>query len=115
MSCKHTYNGKRYDSLEEAQAALITPQQKQQALQAYSQYVEQTGKQDIEGFKDFVNKEKIISFDSITEFTNDEKQIILEKISENHKLNIEKAKQFADELLNDDFDKGLEKLRKCYL
>ena len=33
----------------------ITPQQKQQALQQYSQYVEQTGKQDIEGFKEFVN------------------------------------------------------------
>jgi hypothetical protein len=33
----------------------ITPQQKQQALQQYSQYLD-TGKQDIEGFKEFVNK-----------------------------------------------------------
>jgi hypothetical protein len=31
----------------------ITPQQKQQALQVYSQYLD-TGKQDIEGFKEFV-------------------------------------------------------------
>jgi hypothetical protein len=35
--------------------APITPQQKQQAQQLYSQYVEQTGKQDIEGFKQFVS------------------------------------------------------------
>jgi hypothetical protein len=53
MSCKHTYNGKRYDSLEEARAALITPQQKQQALQLYSQYLEQNPNGDIEGFKKF--------------------------------------------------------------
>ena len=32
----------------------VTPQQKQQAQQLYSQYIEQTGKQDIEGFKQFV-------------------------------------------------------------
>lgn len=32
----------------------ITPQQKQQAQQLYSQYIEKTGKQDIEGFKEFV-------------------------------------------------------------
>jgi hypothetical protein len=36
----------------------ITPQQKQQALQAYSQYLD-TGKQDVEGFKEFVNNDKI--------------------------------------------------------
>ena len=35
-----------------------TAQQKQQAQQLYSQYVEQTGKQDIEGFKEFVNENK---------------------------------------------------------
>lgn len=34
----------------------ITPQQKQQAKQLYSEYIEQTGKQDIEGFKNFVAK-----------------------------------------------------------
>ena len=33
----------------------ITPQQKQQAQQLYSQYIEQTSKQDIEGFKEFVS------------------------------------------------------------
>ena len=32
----------------------ITPQQKQQAQQLYSKYIEQTGKQDVEGFKKFV-------------------------------------------------------------
>lgn len=34
----------------------ITPQQKQIAQQRYSDYVAQTGKQDIEGFKDFVRE-----------------------------------------------------------
>ena len=38
----------------------ITPQQKQQALQLYSQYVAQTGKQDIEGFKEFVSNKPTI-------------------------------------------------------
>ena len=40
------------------QQSQITPQQKQQALQIYSQYVEQTGKQDIKGFKEFVSESK---------------------------------------------------------
>jgi len=35
----------------------ITPDQKQQALQLYSQYLD-TGRRDIEGFKDFVNNKK---------------------------------------------------------
>jgi hypothetical protein len=39
------------------QSTQITPQQKQQALQLYSQYLD-TGKQDIEGFKEFVNQNK---------------------------------------------------------
>ena len=34
----------------------ITPQQKQQAQQKFQEYIDATGKQDIEGFKDFVNK-----------------------------------------------------------
>jgi predicted NAD-dependent protein-ADP-ribosyltransferase YbiA (DUF1768 family) len=34
----------------------VTPQQKQQAVQSYSEYVEQTGKRDIEGFRQFVDK-----------------------------------------------------------
>jgi hypothetical protein len=35
---------------------IVTPQQKQQALQLYSQYLEQNPNGDIEGFKEFVNK-----------------------------------------------------------
>jgi hypothetical protein len=38
----------------------ITPQQKQQALELYSQYIEQAGKQDIEEFKEFVGGNKVI-------------------------------------------------------
>ena len=41
---------------------IITPQQKQQAIQLYSQYVEQTGKQDIEGFKEFVSGKSDIQY-----------------------------------------------------
>jgi hypothetical protein len=43
MSCKPTYKGKRYNSLEELKSSVITPQQKQQALQAYSQYLDSKG------------------------------------------------------------------------
>jgi hypothetical protein len=39
MSCKPTYKGKRYNSLEELKSSVITPQQKQQALQVYSSYL----------------------------------------------------------------------------
>jgi hypothetical protein len=39
----------------------VTPQQKQQAVQSYSEYVEQTGKRDIEGFNNVLNKNKQIS------------------------------------------------------
>lgn len=41
MSCKPTYKGKRYNSLEELyRANVINPQQKQQAQQLYSQYLD---------------------------------------------------------------------------
>ena len=41
MSCLPTYKGKRYNSLEELyKANQITPQQKQQAQQLYSQYLD---------------------------------------------------------------------------
>jgi hypothetical protein len=36
----------------------IAPQQKQQAQQKFQEYVNTTGKQDVEGFKEFVNKEQ---------------------------------------------------------
>ena len=39
MSCLPTYKGKRYNSLEELKSSVLTPQQKQQALQIYSQYL----------------------------------------------------------------------------
>ena len=37
----------------------LTPQQKQQAQEQYNQYIQQTGKQDIEGFKQFVSNAKL--------------------------------------------------------
>ena len=40
-----------------SQEVRIFEQKKQQAQQLYSQYIEQTGKQDIEGFKEFVSGE----------------------------------------------------------
>ena len=44
------------DLFESSRKINLTPQQKQQALQLYSQYLEETGKQDIEGFKKFVSQ-----------------------------------------------------------
>ena len=57
MSCKPTYKGKRYNSLEALKSSVITPQQKQQAQQKFQEYVDTTGKQDIEGFKEFTSKQ----------------------------------------------------------
>ena len=47
MACLPTYKGKRYNSLEELKSSQITPQQKQQALQLYSQYLDTIGVTDI--------------------------------------------------------------------
>lgn len=79
MSCLPTYKGKRYNSIKELKSSTITPQQKQQAQQLYSQYVEQTGKQDIEGFKEFV---KSNSTETIIKNSADlSKESILDDIS----------------------------------
>ena len=40
MSCKPTYKGKRYNSIEELKSSVITSQQNQQAQQVYSQYLD---------------------------------------------------------------------------
>ena len=40
MACLPQYKGKRYNSLEELKSSIITPQQKQQAQQIYSQYLD---------------------------------------------------------------------------
>lgn len=54
MNCKPTYKGVRYNSVEDLKSSIITPQQKQQAQSKFQEYVNATGKQDIEGFKKFV-------------------------------------------------------------
>ena len=41
----------KYDAELKALETQITPQQKQQAIQKFQEYVNSTGKQDIEGFK----------------------------------------------------------------
>ena len=51
------------------------PQQKQQALQLYSQYLD-TGKQDIEGFKEFVSKSVFESKAITKEFKTENKETI---------------------------------------
>jgi len=43
--------------------AAVTPQQKQKALQLYSQYLEQNPNGDIEGFKEFVNSNKLFQLE----------------------------------------------------
>jgi hypothetical protein len=48
----------------------ITPQQKQQALQQYSQYLEQNPNGNIEGFKEFVNNDEELPMFKTDEFYN---------------------------------------------
>jgi hypothetical protein len=56
MSCKPTYKGVRYNSLEELYKANgVNPQQKQQAQQLYSQYLEQNPNGTVEQFKSWVD------------------------------------------------------------
>lgn len=59
MGCKPTYKGVRYNSLEELYNANgVNEQQKQQAQQLYSQYLEQNLNGDIEGIKkEFTTKD----------------------------------------------------------
>ena len=38
--------------------SVITPQQKQQAVELYSKYIEKTGSKDLEGFLDFIKNKK---------------------------------------------------------
>ena len=60
MSCKPTYKGVRYNSLEELYNANgVNEQQKQQAQQVYSSYLQTTNNPTIEGFKEFVGKDNI--------------------------------------------------------
>ena len=83
MSCKPTYKGIRYNSLEELYKA--NKINKQQAIQLYAQYLdtnpqtERGSKQDIEGFKNYVeNRNKIVNkysefhSDNIGVFKNDD-------------------------------------------
>ena len=62
MSCKPTYKGIRYNSLEELYRANgITPEQKQKAQQKFQEYINATGKQDIEGFKQWNNRQQQVN------------------------------------------------------
>jgi len=55
------YDEFNYDRLKQLEKQEITPQQKQQALQLYSQYLEQNPDGSVEGFKNFVKGEAKIS------------------------------------------------------
>ena len=62
MSCKPQYKGVRYNSLEELYKANgVNEHQKQEAQSKFQEYVDATGKQDIEGFKKFVTTRNIIN------------------------------------------------------
>jgi hypothetical protein len=66
MSCKPTYKGIRYNSLKELKSSVITPQQKRQAVSKFQEYVQTTGRQDIEGFKEFVNNTQEVEKENIS-------------------------------------------------
>lgn len=61
----------KIEQIIEGEETKITPQQKQQALQLYSQYLD-TGKQDIEGFKDFVGSVEDKASESGLSLSSDE-------------------------------------------
>ena len=63
MSCKPTYKGVRYNSLEELYNANgVNEQQKQQAQQLYSQYLKQNPNGSIEQFKSWVNNQSNVQY-----------------------------------------------------
>ena len=72
MACLPQYKGKRYNSLEELKSSIITPQQKQQAQQLYSFYLQTTNNPTIEEFKQWNNRQQQINelFDSNPELAN---------------------------------------------
>ena len=59
MSCKPTYKGKRYNSLEELYNA--NGVNTQQAQQLYSSYLQTTNNPTIEGFKQWNNRQQQIN------------------------------------------------------
>ena len=82
MSCKPTYKGVRYNSLEELYNANgVNEQQKQQAQQLYSSYLQTTNNPTIEGFKEFVNNKSSqvenIEVDGVPNINNEEKSLKL--------------------------------------
>ena len=70
----------------------ITPQQKQQAISKFQEYINTTGRQDIEGFKEFVSKkinnnkadesinERLMRYEESIKIPNNVKSKVLEKI-----------------------------------
>ena len=70
----------------------LTPEQKQQAISKFQEYVNTTGKQDIQGFKDFVSKkinnnkadesinERLMRYEESIKIPNNVKSKVLEKI-----------------------------------
>jgi len=105
MSCKPTYKGKRYNSLEELKSSVITPQQKQQALQLYSQYLDtifpDSKVKDIVYHVGYNVIEKFTKRDNGIYFTDDleyAENLIIEKIKANAlyagvKMTTEEAKK----------------------
>ena len=74
MSCKPTYKGKRYNSLEELYKANgVSEQQKQQAQQLYSSYLQTTNNPTIKGFKQWNNRQQQVNelFDSNETLANE--------------------------------------------
>lgn len=84
MSCKPTYKGVRYNSVEDLKSSIITPQQKQQALKAYSQYLEQNPNGNIEGFKKFTTQ----SSTSVAKEYTPESQLVTTQTSKKSSNNL---------------------------
>ena len=99
----------------------LTPEQKQQAQSKFQEYVNATGKQDVEGFKNFTTqsstgvKEGIKElFDSLTEFTPEQKVGIIANFTAKHKMTKEAAIDRINMALQVDPQGTINKLKECY-
>ena len=88
----------------------VTPQQKQQALQLYSQYLD-TGKQDIEGFKNFVKNQSTEQDQKESDNTKSDMDMTISDIQEKLNVPLENLpKAIAQRILDKD-----KNLRSAYM
>ena len=85
MSCKPTYKGIRYNSLEELYKA--NGVNTQQAQQLYSEYLEQNPNGSIEQFKNWVNRNNINNLEELSKGLHDSVEGVIHTDNETKQYN----------------------------